>query len=199
MPNNKKKVFKKKKSSFQGKEISANALTYRGPMVSPASKQQMDLHTMTCHYTNSLWASDSSGVIAATYDDKPDLVNDWSHLSNSFEEYRVLGHQLQYIPQNRYARGSATTRPICVVADRSTSGALSSYANATEHASIKVFSLDDPWTFKMFMDGSDEAVFQKTSSTVATRFIKTYCSGLSISTTYGVLLITYLIQFRGKA
>lgn len=203
MPNNKVVVIKKKgkgkKSSFQGSETNANKLTYNGPLTTPASKTQMDLHTLTCHYINSAYSSDGSGVISAVYSDDPSPSTDWSSLAASFEEYRTLGHQLEYVTQNQYLRGSITTRPICLVDDRANATPLTSYANAAEHASITVKTMDNGWKKRINMNGSDEAVFQKTSAPVATRWIKTYCSGLSFSSSYGVLLITYLVQFRGKA
>jgi hypothetical protein len=202
MPNNKIVVVKKKgkkKSNFQGHEVSANVMSYRGPLRTPASKTQMDLHTMSCHFINSTWSSDGSGVMSATYSDDPSISTDWSSLAASFEEYRTLAHEIQYVPNNKYQRGSTTTRPICLVDDRANNAAMTSYANAAEHASITLASLDEPFRKKINMDGSDEAVFQKTSAPVSTRWIKIYASGLSASTMYGVFMITYLVQFRGKA
>lgn len=202
MPN--KRGGRKKKATSggkgaQGSEVPANALTYLGPIRTNITREMRDLHTVVTAYSNPTWGSDSGGVIAPVYGDNPNTVADWASLAACFEEYRVLAHEVSYYPKNRYARGTVTTAPLATVVDRGGAGGFSDYTSPATHASFKMHTLDDPWTVVCQMEGADEATFKATSSPGDTRWIKLYASGLSVSTTYGVLIITYRIQFRGRA
>jgi len=180
-------------------EISATALAYTGPVRTLASNQQVDLHTVVCSYTNAAFGSSAAGVIQPSYGDDPSLVGDWASLVAVYEEYRTLAFEVAYYPNNRYAPGTTFRTPIAVVPDRASAAILGSYAVAAEHASCKIFTLDDPWRVKMNMQDVTESQFIATSTPTPTKWIKLFSNGLSLSTTYGMVIITYRIQFRGKA
>ncbi len=82
--------------------------------------------------------------------------------------------------------------------DKATSTAITSLNEAMEYASHRLVSLEDPWSISVKMNGVEEADFQSVLSVGANSWIKTYFTGLTNSTTYGIVFIYFLVQFRGS-
>jgi len=189
-----------KKKEKQQKEISPDAQTYTGPLNSVMYSEQKDLHTVLMKGRKEL-SSTSGGVIAEVYGNDAFYNADFSSIAASFEECRVLGMSLEFHPTNRYNKTTTICKPAYVVVDRSSSGALTGYSAALNHGSCKIVSLEDFFIKTVKMSNAEESQFQicSTGSITAKSWIKIYVDGLSLSTVYGDLIFTYLIQFRGRA
>jgi hypothetical protein len=178
------------------RETSQAATVYRGPIVTSQDKAQQDLHTVLLRYSADL-SSDVAGRIAVVIGNSPTLYSGWASWATLYDEYRVLGMELKFYPQNRYSKTTTITRPIFLVTDQDDVSALTSYIDAEAYASCREHTLDDPFTHTAKMAGVENAVYTTTGTTVNTFCIKMWSDGLSTSTTYGLLISTIRVQFRG--
>lgn len=178
--------------------LSASAIVYRGPMRIKQAKDQQDTITVSLFFVGNL-SSTSAAVLNQIYADDPASAGDWSNFTASWQEFRVLGMELKYFPANRYSKSTTVCVPIVGVVDRSSSSLLSSYSQAYSYASARILSLEDPFDMKARMADSTEAEFQPVGNYNPYFYFKFYGDSLSVSTTYGKVFITYLIEFRGRA
>lgn len=199
MPSSNKSKKKKSKThqSTGKKELSAVSLQYSGPIRVRADAKAEDLATINLHYSGFL-TSTAAAVINTVWSNDPGYAADWSNFYSIYSEYRVLGMEVMYYPSNRYSKTTTACTPILGVIDRVSATPLSSITQAMAYDSARVLSLEDPWSFKLYMQGSDEAVFVDTTSITVNQSIKLYGDNLSVSTNYGRILIYYLVQFRGR-
>jgi len=157
-------------------------------------------------------ASNAGGVINAVYDQTMTTANAWTHLAASYDEFRVLAFQVEFFPNNRYTKVTTLCTPLVGVVDRDSNGALLSFAAGFQYASARMLSLEDPWTdakeykgssvpaLKWKMDSVEDAVFLTTAAPTPTikGAIKLYGQNLTASTTYGIVLQRFIVQFRGR-
>lgn len=190
----------KKKQTLKKVNPSANSLGYRGPYKLPGSKEQNTLYTIECRSVLSC-ASDGSGNITTVVDNNPSGYLDWSSIAALWDEYRPLSLLVEFRPNNRYSKTTTVTVPIYVVVDRDSVGAIASKNAAVQYESCSTNSLDDPWrkgAKTIGISGLTTTQWITTASPSATYCIKMFASGCSLSTTYGDLLITLLVQVRGR-
>jgi len=144
-------------------------------------------------------SSDAGGVINSVFGSFATSPAAWTNAIALFDEYRTLGMEVCYVPNDRYNRGvSVYTAPLYTVTDYDNSAALASYAGAASYASMRPRSLDVPWRHKALMSGVENSLFINTNAPVSTIFVKLYSTGLTVSTAYGRILIYLRIQFRGR-
>jgi len=200
MPKSMHKRSHRRKSTKSKVSPSASALTYRGPYQLPGSAEQNTLYTIETKSVLTLTSS-AAGVIDAVYDNNPVGYQDWSSIAALWDEYRPLSIKVQFKPNNRYSKTTTVTVPIYVVIDRDSVGAISSKNQAIQYESCKIRSLDDPWSQgckAVAMTGLQTHQWITTASTAATFCIKVYATGCSNSTQYGDVIVTALIQVRGR-
>ncbi len=143
--------------------------------------------------------TDGSGLIASVYSDDPSGTADWASYVDVYEEYRVLYFQVDFRPLHQAGGSTATFwAPIASVVDRSDAVALTGYSAAEEFSSVKEFGGGRAFHRFVPMDGTGDATFLSTASTVAKKWIKFYSSGNSNSLTVGRVMKRYLVQFRGR-
>ena len=121
------------------------------------------------------------------------------NLANSFDKYRVIGFQMKFYPNNRYNKTTTTCTPVVVSIDRDDPTALTSYSQASEAESAVEHTLEDPWTFYATAQNGDALNFRDCLSATNTYYIKLFATGLSVSTTYGRLMFSFLVQYQGLA
>jgi hypothetical protein len=188
---------KKKKSVVNP---SASQLSYNGPYLIPGSREQNTLYTLELKSVLSL-TSDVSGVINSVYDNNQSGYLDWSSIDALWDEYRPLALRVSYEPNNRYSKTTTVTVPIYCVIDRDSLGAIASKNAAVQYESCKINCLDDPWSKgvkAIGLSGLTTHQFVTTASPAGTFCIKLYATGASNSTIYGDVLVTLLIQVRGR-
>lgn len=196
MKKNSKGAIVVKKGKPKVREPSPNSLSYNGPIAVPHAKEQAISNTVVL-FDCLDFQTTMAGVMNASYGSQPDFAPKWSSFSALWEEFRVLGWKVHYVPSNRYTRGTVYTAPIVGVVDRKDAAPLSSYAEASGYESARILSLDTPWTVEVKMQNAEEAQFMPTDSPSSHTYIKFYGDVLSSSTKYGKVFISYLVQFRG--
>jgi hypothetical protein len=191
---------KKKKSgkSKGGKEeLPTSAIVYRGPVQVRKGKEDADLVTTVLNYTTFVY-SDSSGKFVYVWGNAPVNGQDWASLAASYAEYRTLAMKLDYFPANRYSKITTACTPIGVVVDRASATVLSTYLAAVGSSSFRMESLEDPWSRTVHMSGVEEAEFLSTSAATDLVWIKTYGELNATTSLYGLVVVTYRVQFRGR-
>jgi len=209
---------KASKSSSRGRgrggasrELPAAAIVYRGPIWDRGAIGNSDCVTTNLIFGMTL-NSTAAGLITTVFDQSMTSLADWGNWAGIYDEYRVLGCQLEFFPNNRYSKVAATCTPGFGVVDRDSNGALVSVAQALGYSSVRILSLEDPWTDRKEYRGSSvpsiswrmNSVLDGTFLTTAAPSgatkptIKLYFSGLSASTGYGFCVQRMLVQFRGK-
>jgi len=186
---------------------SSVALSYRGPIWDGAYHEQ---RVTRCHllFATANLNSTAGGVIATVISSSSVTFSNFAAYANIYDEFRVLGMQLEYFPANRYSKTTTVCMPGIGVVDRNDSTPLS--APSILYESTRQLSLEDPWTDRseyrgssvpalhIRMEGAEEAQWLSTGSTAAELYVKLYFSGLTASTTYGVYYVRALVQFRGQ-
>ncbi len=195
---------KKNKSVKGGKgelqNPSANAQQFRGPVISRNMKAAQEVVAIPMIFTGVL-PSSAGGVIDVGYTSDPSsyALTDWTNLVALYGEYRTLGLEVKFFPQNRYSKTTTTCTPLVVLVDREAPTAtLGSYQVAASHESAKILSLEDPWAVSAKMQNAEESQFLATSGPTPLYAVKMYADGLTVSTTYGRCFVYLLIQFRGR-
>jgi len=176
-------------------ELSTSAQRYNGPVVSRVFNFGDHTTTLLLVFQTTL-ASDGAGVIASVFSNNPSSAANWADTNTVWGEYRCLGFRVEFFPYNRYSKTTTTCVPLVVDVDRRSATALASYAAATSRETAKMRSVEDPWFEQATMNGSEESQFLAVSSTTPFIWIKTFGSGYTISTTYGMIIVKYRIQFR---
>jgi len=193
----KRKNKKARGSSKRGPaETPSKAIVYNGPIVLRQAMEERTLHSLQLVQELQL-SSSSGGLITNVFPSNPNGTSDWSSLAVAFDEYRTLGFEVMFFPDNRYSKTTTNCTPLAVVIDRDNSTALSSYTIASQYESCTFKSIEDPWVRSVKMCGIEDSSFINTSSPVPTFYMKLYGQNYSTSTAYGLILIKYLVQFRG--
>jgi len=188
------KRVNRSKNRRKGGELSTTALSYRGPIVDSRSKQEDKCTTMVLPWTSTL-TSNSSGIINAVIPIAPNNADLWSSFAGVYDEYRVLGVSCCFKP-GCSALGTPTGL-LCLVIDRDSGAALTSYAGAAGYQSFIEGPLDRRISRVYKMKSSEEAQFRNTQSPSDPGSIKSFATGVAVSTTWGNVEIYYRVQFRG--
>ncbi len=175
----------------------SNPLTpvYRGPIHVPGRDNQTQVYKVNQVYTAAATTS-AGGVIDVVFGNSPAVLSNWSTLAAEWNEYRVLGIELEYIPIKNvasWAYGTANT-----VVDHDVSAALGSINAACQHESFQCSSMYSRWRRVARADGVEEMDFVPTTSPSATYYIKCYSDGNATIQTIGRFYLTYLLEMRGK-
>jgi len=191
--------------------FSAPKLMYNGGISIPRSRFQEDIMVTNLFYITNLTSS-SGGIIQNVFTNDPSNTLEWSFFQAVYEEYRVLGFELEFFPTNRYSKPAGTLcTPGVSVVDHGNTAPLASLAAGFQHASCRMMSIEDPWTSRRDFAGNkapsvifkmasaEEAVFNPISVILSNAAIKLYFNLLSNTSVYGLILLKFLVQFRGRA
>jgi hypothetical protein len=176
----------------------ASSLSYRGPIVTRTDKTNANTITVLLNSQEGVTSSAGGVINNVAPLNNPAAANNWSDFAGAWDEFRVLASEIVFVPQNKYNKLTTTLCiPIIGVLDRDSSGALTSYAQGVNYASVKYLSLEEKFSFRYSMQGAREAVFETTASPASTGAFLLYGSGLTASTAYGTLFQRWRVQFRG--
>lgn len=195
-----KKNKREKGSKGELQNPSANAQQFRGPIISRNMRMAEEVVSIPMIFTGVL-PSSAGGAIDVGYTSDPNsyALSDWTNLVALYGEYRTLGLEVKYFPQNRYSKTTTTCTPLVVLVDREApTSTLGSYQVAASHEAAQILSLEDPWAVSAKMQNAEESQFIATNGTQALYSVKMYADGLTVSTTYGRCFVYLLIQFRGR-
>ncbi len=157
--------------------------------------------------------SDGSGIVAdflSTSD--PELAgngsgtyNDWANLEALYDSYRVDSLSLNYSPY--YPHGGTAARsqaPCFVVQDNDDVTAPGSIDELLQYDKVAIRPLDKPWSlfYKVPRMASNQnpVGWLNIGNAGSQNFscVKLYASGLTVSTSYGRMVLTMRITCRGR-
>lgn len=186
----------KRRPSNEQREI--ERAYYNGPVKIPGTQNAQHIVQLNLHMTGS-FLSDGAGVIKFNaLVTQVTSANDWTNLSASFEEYRVLALEVHYRPNNRYSKSTTICRPIISAVDHGSSASFASYADAQTHESARFMSLEDPHKRTWRMNDLQEGDFVPTTGAPSIAGgVKFYGDSVSFTIEYGIVFYTYLVEFRG--
>lgn len=146
-------------------------------------------------------ASNVGGDIVTVVADGSNLVNaqDWSVLTSVFDEFRLMGSHIQVHPWNKYSKATTISPPIVMVYSDADSTALTFYANNSPY--MMGSNCDDLFARGMTTKKPNDPLPANGWNTVSaagslTGGYKFYSTGATASTNYGLILVTYHVEFR---
>lgn len=173
---------------------------YRGPIVLPTND---GLDNRTTKVNVSRWATMSSspaGVAAYSVSSDPGSCSDWTSLAAVYQEWRCVGFQVKYVPFYKYAQVGGIGPSVGAVCNVHTPAAAApaSLDAVLQNATHKSVHSHTPWTMHWRMHSIEEAVWTTTSAATDHGSIQWYLNQMTSSSDYGLVHITYLIEFRGR-
>jgi hypothetical protein len=115
-----------------------------------------------------------------------------------FDEYRILGAKLMFVPPIISGTPSGTAIDAIVVVDYDNSAALGSYSAAWQYDNAKHLICNQKMKILYHPTRiAPDDQWYNTSAPVAVAWFKVYGSGGSISTSYGRYYVQLDVQFRG--
>lgn len=180
---------------------------YTGPIfIGRPRSAQPRTTTENLIYTAPL-ASNAVGTIDGVFNNGPLLgsATDWSNFAGAYHEYRVLAMQLDFLPNNQYSKTTTTCAPIAAVIDRTGSTlVIGNWAAAVGHDSVTFLTLENRWKKPWCLppiwraNGNEEMQWNETSSLMTTGLIKLYSENNTATTTFGRIILTFVVQFRNR-
>ncbi len=173
---------------------SATALRYQGPL----TLNDQALAVIDCCADFPI-TSTAGGVINDIFTDLPSGA-DWTAMTAVFSEYRVLAMAIRYTPNVTGAtQGALVYAPLYSIWDASnTTTPVGSYATALNYPNYKVASLNEPLFHMHKMSSVEEGTFVSVASVLLDYAFKLFATGLTVSTLYGRVAVTWHLQFRGR-
>lgn len=184
-----------------------SALVYSGPFATASTRQNTNVFSLILHGVFTV-SSDGAGVIAGNINTaNPSSTGRWAALATQFDEFRPLAGRVTFQPVDRYDAPLAVTvainqPPLLTAIDRDSSTTPSSTSVVVNYESCKMRCLSDPFSMSWKMNGIADATWITTATPSNVKpkgFIWIgETSSATINTTFGYLLVDYIIQFRGS-
>jgi len=191
---------KKSRSASKAKSPAENATSYQGPVAMPRAMLARATveHELTATTTVT---STAGGVINNVFVNSPAGSSEFSSLALLFEEYRVLGFEIHFVPF--YPHWGSTTAlaqnqaPLVHWPQRNAgTAAPTTYTGAYQYAGAKVSSIQDEWRESIKMSGTLESEWVNTSAPISVAAVAVFGSGFSNSIQYGIAFSRWLLQMR---
>lgn len=166
-------------------------------------------------------AADGSGIInhgfrMTTPDtfDGSNSVTDWTSAANLYDEYRVRGLKLKFVPQRPNDPTIATVtpsnavlyQPVYVFADYDSVGLSPTVASCVGYDNLRIKDLTRPWKAyyripKMANYGSSTISrpgWMDTASTTTTGAVYMHAESVTPGLQYGKVILTYYVTFHNR-
>ncbi len=180
--------------------LTNDSTIYGGPVRLPTGGG-LDKRTTRANVSVATTMSTSAGGTAAgTFSSDPGSTTDWSSLSAIYQEYRVLGFEVEYVPYETVPVSGSRTPGAGAMdyvhyAGATTPASLDGLLQNANHTS---FHTHRPAKVTWRMRGVEEATWQKMSVAQDHGSIRWYIDGLTASASYGRFFVTYLVELRGR-
>jgi len=194
---------RRNRSSNNGKFDPANpgseVIVYTGPFRVPRALSGRDL--IVEDFTNTFgYTSSGTGTLTEVWNSDPTSAVDWSAAAGLYTLYRVLSFTLEFAPNvENSVLPSTNYAPLFTVIDNGNNTNLSGYAAAMSYDSCRTHTLNQKWRRVVKMDTTDLAEYVLIGGSPASFMqVKTFCTGLTASTTYGTITERYHVQFKAR-
>jgi hypothetical protein len=191
--NNKQRRSNKSNALYQ--HIPPSATSFNGPLTTTVDSSVMTF------YVDAAISTSAAGVVQGVFNNDPSISVNWLSYASSWNEYRVLGARYSFVPGNvvNTATIAGFTGYHSIVRGL-TSPAPASLSDAASAGISRAWTAFKPFNREWRMMDVEEATFVRTGFPAATsNTLSIYATGGTASTTYGHLLIMYLVQFRGHS
>lgn len=190
-----------RKKTGQSKVPDASAMVYKGSIRAVNSGLVKDDIVATMSFAQ---FSGGSAVGLQNYQSASNITScsDWSSFATTFDEYRILGFELDWIPSTDAGNASVVHSAGLAITTHSPANPFPFTAISTmaAYADWKPFNTGKPLRLEWKMQSSEEAQFVTTSTTINQGFIGFWApyATTTASNSYGMLVVTYKVQFRGR-
>lgn len=147
--------------------------------------------------------SSGAGTLTDTFGNDPTGLNDWTPVSQLFDDYKVCAIKVQYIPD--IPNGSSITtsyQPVYIVGDNNDAAAATGANQIMQQEAFRVKNLWRPWKYYWKFQWKGNTALSKgyrsVNDTNATQNIRLWASGLDFNTTYGRYIITHYIVAKNR-
>lgn len=191
---------KRQKTSGSMHSPGPGATSYSGPIVLRSAVGQQQITTRLFTY-NTVATTTAAGILSVSATSQPNASPDWSDAAGMYQEYRVLGYKVTYMPLFLNYQGPTSTTPkqqspFVVGINRGAITPPATYASALQLEGAKIGNSGAAWTISVRASGTNEMQWINTLSTAITNQVNSYANSLDVSTTYGVVFIQWLVQLR---
>ncbi len=181
---------------------SANALTaYNGPIHLP-TKDGLDDTPIKVNLSFTSQISASGAGIIAGYVANSDVTvsSDWSSFAATYQEYRVLGIEVKYMNYFNGSYSSSLLQGAGAICSNhvSTIAAPSSLDQVVQVADHKPWRTSTPVVKAWRARGTEELAFTPTSTTATHGGVQYYATVGTPSAFYGIIYITFIVEFRSR-
>lgn len=192
----------KKKARNSAAGPSSAAVVWRGPIRTPRDGTVSDAITIRLSAVNALVGS-ANGVGYAANNTAVNTCTDWAGYAAVYDEYRVLGFQVDFLPHFPGGNGAGA---IHGAGFSLTTHSADSFVGPSEdvlvqHADWKPFYTSAAFKEQWNMDGLEEAAFLNVASAGSPPLLGTIVFVAKTATSavsYGWVALTYAVQFRGR-
>lgn len=140
------------------------------------------------------------------FDGSGNAVTDWSSAANLYDEYRVRGIKIKFLPQRPNDAQSGFFNPVYVFADFDSTGLNPTVATCVGYDNLSVHNLFMPWKryvrIPKLANYSSTTIsrpgWMDTASPAVTGSLYMHSENLTAQTEYGKILITYYITFHNR-
>jgi len=196
MGRNKSKKGSGKKRSGSNKRTSDTSLAYRGPLLPAPITMTVRKYLSYTGVVN----SDGSGTIKMSTSIRPDNTTEWSNISPTYSEYRVLMARYSYVPYYTHLATSSTPilstiMVLSVVRDNSLTnpGTIAGVISVVPKRMGNAFSrMSMTWR----MTGATEALWLNCSAPGPVGAFWQNANSYTVSSTYGNFVYECLVEFR---
>ncbi len=167
---------------------------YLGPIHLPSNKNQTGMVRFNSSFVVNATTS-GGGTIDLVFGNTPTAIGNWTTFQGIFNEYRILGFEVEYVPYKNVATwsyGSAIS-----VVDHDASASLGSQTVALNHESALKHTMYQNWRRSARAEGVEEFDWIPTASPTAQYYVKVYSTGNSTIQTIGQFFVTIMIELRG--
>jgi hypothetical protein len=178
--------------------VPESAIVYTGPVRPPPQSTSVILRLFSTIFSNV--TSTVGGSVVATFSNDPSGSADFTTLVGAYVEYRVVATKFSWVPLfSTYSTVStapnATTMVMGLVRDSSLT-IPSTVAGVLQCQPYVFGPIMKPMSLTWRMNGTNDAIWQNTSSPGANAKVFFRSDGLSASVMYGDVVTEFLVQLR---
>jgi len=195
----------RKSNAKSAKAVNSNpapaVVVYKGPIRAPVTTVPNDLETVRLSF---IAGQTGSSVGLQTYFGTSNLSScpDWSKYQGIYDEFRILGFQLDYWPAALEGSSQNVSSSGMAVGTHSTVNPFpfTSVNTMCDYGNVKPFYTSKPCSLEWKMGSTEEAQFFPTSSSSTQGWLGFWAPGATSTTGngYGYCLVSYVVQLRGR-
>lgn len=173
-------------------------LTYRGQIPTRTSERGI---TVILRQVSAQTTAVAGTTLNLLLGNNPSSSDNWADYAAAWTQYRVLGIRFEWQPyQNTSSTGVTPLNygsHVHTILHQTAAPSTNTVANCFSSGDSKVTQFYKPYVRVWKMLDQNEASWIATSAPASTSYtFSSYANNLTINSTYGVMFVTYFVQFR---